>query len=110
MRSAKTHAEFGRANMRTNSRIVGLLSLLFAGCAVIHAEKSSALDQTYPAKPVHIVEPFGLGGGARARQLRRSTATAWTASAQVALLSLPASSCGCDLLVSRGRARNRIAA
>jgi hypothetical protein len=32
---------------------------------------------------------------ARARQLRRSTATAWTASAQVALLSLPASSFGC---------------
>jgi hypothetical protein len=32
---------------------------------------------------------------ARARQLRRSTATAWTASARVVLLSLPASLCGC---------------
>jgi tripartite-type tricarboxylate transporter receptor subunit TctC len=30
---------------------------------VTHAEKSSALEQNYPAKPVHIVEPFGLGGG-----------------------------------------------
>jgi tripartite-type tricarboxylate transporter receptor subunit TctC len=49
--------------MRANNRIVGLLSFLFAGCAVIHAEKSSALDPAYPAKPVHVVEPFGLGGG-----------------------------------------------
>ena len=24
---------------------------------------SSALEQNYPAKPVHIIEPFGLGGG-----------------------------------------------
>jgi tripartite-type tricarboxylate transporter receptor subunit TctC len=50
-------------NMRTNSRIVAFLSLLLAGFAVAHAEKSSALVQDYPAKPVHIVEPFGLGGG-----------------------------------------------
>ena len=28
-----------------------------------HAANSSALDQDYPAKPVHIVDPFGLGGG-----------------------------------------------
>ncbi len=27
------------------------------------AEKSYALEEDYPAKPVHIVEPFGLGGG-----------------------------------------------
>jgi tripartite-type tricarboxylate transporter receptor subunit TctC len=39
------------------------LSLLLVGCAVTHAEKSSALEQNYPAKSVHIVEPFGLGGG-----------------------------------------------
>src|ERR1700682_6489360 len=49
--------------MRMNSRIVALLSLLLVGCAVTHAEKSPALEQDYPAKPVHIVEPFGLGGG-----------------------------------------------
>ena len=28
-----------------------------------HAANSSALEQDYPAKPVHIIEPFGLGGG-----------------------------------------------
>src|ERR1700685_266295 len=50
--------------MRTKCRIFTFLSLLLVGCAVIHAEKSSALEQNYPAKPVHIVEPFGLGGGA----------------------------------------------
>src|SRR6202795_5283567 len=49
--------------MRTNSSIVAFLSLLLVGFAVTHAEKSSALEQGYPAKPVHIVEPFGLGGG-----------------------------------------------
>jgi hypothetical protein len=46
--------------MRTNSRIFGFLSLFLCGLAVTHAEKSSALEQDYPAKPVHIVEPFGL--------------------------------------------------
>jgi tripartite-type tricarboxylate transporter receptor subunit TctC len=30
---------------------------------VTHAADSSALEQNYPAKPVHIIEPFGLGGG-----------------------------------------------
>jgi tripartite-type tricarboxylate transporter receptor subunit TctC len=30
---------------------------------VTGAEKSYALEQDYPAKTVHIVEPFGLGGG-----------------------------------------------
>src|ERR1700750_53494 len=49
--------------MRTNSRIVAFLSLLLVGCALTHAEKSPALNQDYPVKPVHIVEPFGLGGG-----------------------------------------------
>jgi tripartite-type tricarboxylate transporter receptor subunit TctC len=49
--------------MRTTSTIVGFLSLLLVGFAVTHAEKSPALEQDYPAKPVHIVEPFGLGGG-----------------------------------------------
>src|ERR1700685_4502253 len=49
--------------MRTKCRIFTFLSLLLVGCAVTHADKSSALEQNYPAKPVHIVEPFGLGGG-----------------------------------------------
>ena len=49
--------------MRTNSGIVAFLSLLFVSCAVIRAEKSSASEQDYPVKAVHIVEPFGLGGG-----------------------------------------------
>jgi tripartite-type tricarboxylate transporter receptor subunit TctC len=50
-------------DMRTNSRIVAFPSLLLVGSAVTDAEKSYALQEDYPAKPVHIVEPFGLGGG-----------------------------------------------
>ena len=49
--------------MRTSTRIVASLSLLLVGCAVIYAADSSELEQDYPAKPVHIIEPFGLGGG-----------------------------------------------
>src|SRR3979411_3122621 len=49
--------------MRTSAKVVALLSLFILGCALTHAADSSALDQDYPAKPVHIVEPFGLGGG-----------------------------------------------
>ena len=49
--------------MRTNSRTIPFLSLLLVGFAVAYAEKSSALEHDYPAKAVHIVEPFGLGGG-----------------------------------------------
>jgi tripartite-type tricarboxylate transporter receptor subunit TctC len=49
--------------MRTSARIVALLSLLLVGCAVTHAANSSALERDYPTKPVHIIEPFGLGGG-----------------------------------------------
>src|SRR5450631_4720717 len=49
--------------MRTTIRIVTFLSLLLVGYAVTQAANSSALEQDYPAKPVHIIEPFGLGGG-----------------------------------------------
>jgi len=49
--------------MKTNTGIVEFLSRLLIGCAVIHAASSSALEPDYPAKPVHIIEPFGLGGG-----------------------------------------------
>src|SRR3984893_1897463 len=49
--------------MRTRARIVAFLSLHIVGCAVTYAADSSALEQDYPAKPVHIIEPFGLGGG-----------------------------------------------
>jgi tripartite-type tricarboxylate transporter receptor subunit TctC len=47
--------------VRTSTRVVAFLSLV--GCAVIHAAISSASQQNYPAKPVRIIEPFGLGGG-----------------------------------------------
>jgi tripartite-type tricarboxylate transporter receptor subunit TctC len=49
--------------MRTSTRIVAFLSLLLVGYAVTHAANASALEQDYPAKPVHIIEPFGPGGG-----------------------------------------------
>ena len=49
--------------MSTSARIVAFLSLLLVGCAVTHAENSSALERGYPTKPVHLIEPFGLGGG-----------------------------------------------
>jgi tripartite-type tricarboxylate transporter receptor subunit TctC len=49
--------------MRTSIRIVTVLSLLLVGCEVTHAANSSSLEQDYPAKPVRIIEPFGLGGG-----------------------------------------------
>jgi len=49
--------------MRTSARIVAFLSLLLVGGAVTYAADSSALEQDYPARPVHIIEPFGLGGG-----------------------------------------------
>src|SRR5258708_31802082 len=48
--------------MRAIARIVAFLSLLLVGCAV-YAADLSALKQDYPAKPVRIIEPFGLGGG-----------------------------------------------
>src|ERR1700722_17879194 len=49
--------------MRTIGRIVAFISLLLVDCAVTYAADSSALKQDYPARPVRIVEPFGLGGG-----------------------------------------------
>ena len=49
--------------MRTIARIVAFLSLLPGAYAVTYAADSSALKQDYPAKPVRIIEPFGLGGG-----------------------------------------------
>src|SRR5882757_5822189 len=49
--------------MASSNEIVAFLSLLFVGCAVTHAANSSVVQQDYPAKPVHIIESFGLGGG-----------------------------------------------
>jgi hypothetical protein len=49
--------------VRTSTRIVAFLSLPLVGYAVTHAANSSALKQSYPAKAVLIIEPFGLGGG-----------------------------------------------
>lgn len=49
--------------MRASAKVVASLSLLLLDCAVTYAADSSALEQDYPAKPVHIIEPFGLGGG-----------------------------------------------
>jgi tripartite-type tricarboxylate transporter receptor subunit TctC len=49
--------------MRTSAKVVAFLSLLLLGCTVTYAADSSALEQDYPAKPVHIIEPFGPGGG-----------------------------------------------
>lgn len=44
-----------------------------------HAENSPALGQYYPAKPVHIIEPFGAGGGPDllARALASKLAELW---------------------------------
>ena len=50
-------------NMGSCNEIAAFLSLLFMGCAVTQAANSSVVKQDYPAKPVHIIEPFGLGGG-----------------------------------------------
>jgi tripartite-type tricarboxylate transporter receptor subunit TctC len=49
--------------MGSSTKIVAFLSLPFVGLAATHAANSSALERDYPAKTVHIVEPFGLGGG-----------------------------------------------
>jgi tripartite-type tricarboxylate transporter receptor subunit TctC len=62
-RSLNVHDTTLNKCMRTSTRIVAFLSLLLAGCAVTYAADSSALEQDYPAKPVRIIEPFGLGGG-----------------------------------------------
>jgi tripartite-type tricarboxylate transporter receptor subunit TctC len=49
--------------MGSSIEFVAFLSLLFVGCAVTNAADSSELGQDYPAKPVRIIEPFGMGGG-----------------------------------------------
>jgi tripartite-type tricarboxylate transporter receptor subunit TctC len=49
--------------MRTSAKVIAVLALLLLGCAVTYAAGRSALKQDFPAKPVHIIEPFGLGGG-----------------------------------------------
>jgi len=56
------------------------LSFLLVGCTVTHAANSSAFEQDFPAKPVHIIEPFGLGGGPDllARALAAKLSELWT--------------------------------
>jgi tripartite-type tricarboxylate transporter receptor subunit TctC len=49
--------------MGSSIEFVAFLPLLFVGCAVTNAADSSELGQDYPAKPVRIIEPFGMGGG-----------------------------------------------
>ena len=71
--------------MRTSIRIVAFLSPLIVGCAPTYAAGPSALEQDYPAKPVRIVEPFGLGGGPDllARALAPRLAALWGQSVTV---------------------------
>src|SRR5712672_3228983 len=49
--------------MKTSAKVIAFISRFILGCAVTYAADSSALKQDYPARPVHIIEPFGLGGG-----------------------------------------------
>ena len=55
--------------MRPRLRSISLLLLLLIGCTgalagtMRSATSSTASAQDYPAKPVRIIEPFGLGGG-----------------------------------------------
>ena len=44
--------------MRRSLRLIPIVALLAIGCA-----RTTVLAQNYPAKPVRIVEPFGVGGG-----------------------------------------------
>jgi tripartite-type tricarboxylate transporter receptor subunit TctC len=53
-----------RMNQHENDhRIVVFFLLLLVGRAVTHSQNSHPLKQDFPAKPVQIIEPFGLGGG-----------------------------------------------
>ena len=44
--------------MRLSLRLIAIMALPVVGCA-----RTTVLAQGYPAKPVRIVEPFGVGGG-----------------------------------------------
>ena len=70
--------------MRMSTSIVALQALLVS-CAVTYAADSPAFEQGYPAKPVHIIEPFGLGGGPDllARALAPKLAELWGQSVTV---------------------------
>ena len=71
--------------MRLSLRSTTLLLLLLVGCAGTHeatmrkATNLAASAQDYPAKPVHIIEPFGAGGGPDllARALAPKLAELW---------------------------------
>ncbi|MGB8693408.1 MAG: tripartite tricarboxylate transporter substrate-binding protein [Steroidobacteraceae bacterium] len=49
--------------MRTSAKVVAFLVFLLPDCAVTYAAHSPAAEQGFPARPVLIIEPFGLGGG-----------------------------------------------
>ena len=58
-----------RALVKRRVRLVTFLSLLLAGCAgsrvhtTVEATPGAGPLGAYPTKPVHLIEPFGAGGG-----------------------------------------------